>query len=202
MTLIVFHKIFPNISHIQPECRKYLETFCEVLSMSHNTVMNLNNVMIFPLYNTWLYDVNTQVITKDSHKSHESQIYDKCTDHQYAHRIEATFFKKKYVKNYLNISCAPRAWGEGGGATQLVSNQRPIANSTNFELVLDYCISFRHLQVLKILECWKSPTKRLQCHKNVHSRAVYLIYLWSGNCPNHHIWAYLSSMQCKFWPPT
>ena len=45
MGLIVFHGIFPDISHIQFECGKYLGVFCGIVSIPHNIVMNLDNVM-------------------------------------------------------------------------------------------------------------------------------------------------------------
>jgi hypothetical protein len=37
--------LFPCIFHIQPECAQYLGTFRRILSVPHNIVMDLNNVM-------------------------------------------------------------------------------------------------------------------------------------------------------------
>ena len=47
MTLTIFHKIFPNTFHIQSEFGKYQELLCGILSVTHNIVMDLNNVMYF-----------------------------------------------------------------------------------------------------------------------------------------------------------
>lgn len=43
--LTFFHIIFPNISHIQSECGKHHEIFYGIISIPHNTAMDLNNVM-------------------------------------------------------------------------------------------------------------------------------------------------------------
>lgn len=37
-------------SYIETKCEKYLELFCGILSIPHNIVMELKNIMIFPFF--------------------------------------------------------------------------------------------------------------------------------------------------------
>ena len=47
MGLTIVHTIFPDIPHIQSsiECGEYPKILCEILSIPHNNVMDLNNIM-------------------------------------------------------------------------------------------------------------------------------------------------------------
>ena len=45
MGFIIFHIIFLDILHIQSEYEEYLEIFHGILSIPHNIVVNLNNIM-------------------------------------------------------------------------------------------------------------------------------------------------------------
>ena len=88
-------------------------------------------LIIVPLLNIWLYKFNTQVITKDSHISHESQIYRKCINH-YAHAQ----------------SCAGR-----GEATQivLINNPQQIPLTLNWYWII---ASPPHTHICKCLKFW------------------------------------------------
>ena len=43
----IFYKKFSDVFHIQLKCEKYPNIFCGVLSIPHNTVMDVNNIMYY-----------------------------------------------------------------------------------------------------------------------------------------------------------
>ena len=45
MGLNVFHRISVDNSHIQTECGIYMGLFCGILTVPHNIIMDLNNVL-------------------------------------------------------------------------------------------------------------------------------------------------------------
>ena len=51
----MFHVVFPNILRIKIECEEYSKIRREILSVPHNIVMNLNNVMSYMI----ITDLNT-----------------------------------------------------------------------------------------------------------------------------------------------
>ena len=72
MGLKIFHGIFPDISHIQSKCGHYLGKFHGILSVPHNIVMDMINVIIsfgkmIVLYTTcnvmspWAHNITKQL---------------------------------------------------------------------------------------------------------------------------------------------
>lgn len=64
MRLRIFHGIFVNIFQIWTECEKYKEIVYGIMSLPHNTVMDLNHVMgyIYIYDHAWTLSLDLSLV--------------------------------------------------------------------------------------------------------------------------------------------